>query len=148
MVLLLVRHGEAVQSRGGPDEERYLTERGRAESRALGAALAGRLSSRGLRVESVVASPLVRAVQTAELVAGEIGFEGVIATDAAFVPDADPRAALARIPSSHGGLVAVVCHEPIVRRMASLAASQRGLAQFHTGGAAWIEPGQGLVFLP
>jgi broad specificity phosphatase PhoE len=62
--LVLVRHGETEWSRTGRHTGRTdvpLTDRGRAEARAVGKALAGRTFSR------VVASPLGRAVETARL---------------------------------------------------------------------------------
>lgn len=62
--LVLVRHGETEWSRSGQHTGRTdipLTDAGRAEARALAAALADRSFSR------VVSSPLVRAVETARL---------------------------------------------------------------------------------
>lgn len=68
MLLYLIRHAEAVEL-GSPgatrDFDRALTPRGRDQSRALGDALA----RRGLPIDAIVASPLVRAHQTAAEVA-------------------------------------------------------------------------------
>jgi phosphohistidine phosphatase len=68
MELYLLRHGDAVDRFTGGyarDEERPLTERGREEARA--AALA--LRELRARPDQVVTSPLVRAQQTAQIVA-------------------------------------------------------------------------------
>jgi phosphohistidine phosphatase len=63
--LWLLRHGEAEPHGTRADSERRLTDRGRAQSRAAGAALA-RL---GAEFELALFSPKVRARQTAELAA-------------------------------------------------------------------------------
>jgi phosphohistidine phosphatase len=61
--LWLLRHGEAVPHESKPDFERDLTPRGERQSAAAGEALA-RL---GLEFAACYTSPLVRAVETAEL---------------------------------------------------------------------------------
>lgn len=64
--LYIFRHGEAVE--GGehlPDGWRYLTEKGRAATRSI----ASHLASHGLSSCRILSSPLVRAVQTAQIVA-------------------------------------------------------------------------------
>lgn len=66
MRILLVRHGEAVPYDTTPvDELRWLTSAGRCEVRAVALALA----ARGVRFTRVYTSPLVRAVQTTEILA-------------------------------------------------------------------------------
>lgn len=68
--LYIFRHGEAVE--GGvqlPDGWRYLTEKGRAATRSI----ASQLSSHGLSSCRIFSSPLVRAVQTAQIVAETCG---------------------------------------------------------------------------
>ena len=64
MRVTLIRHAEAGDD-APRDESRALTVRGRADARRLGRALA----RRGVRFTLIVTSPLVRAVQTAEIVA-------------------------------------------------------------------------------
>ena len=71
--IVLVRHADAVSEGPGlPDEHRYLSAAGRQQSRELGALLA----EAGIVVGAAVASPLVRAVQTGELVLAAIGWGG------------------------------------------------------------------------
>lgn len=71
MELLFLRHGEAGERRawGGSDEERPLTAEGRAQTAAEGLAL------RRLQIvpDIILTSPLVRARQTAEILATEMG---------------------------------------------------------------------------
>jgi phosphohistidine phosphatase len=65
MRLYLIRHAEAEpQDEGGgePDAERRLTEVGHAQSKVVAAGL----QRRGVRLNALVTSPLVRAHQTAE----------------------------------------------------------------------------------
>lgn len=65
MLLYLIRHAEAEDLGAGGifrDFDRPLTTRGRTQSRALAEAFA----RRGITVDTVVASPLVRAYQTAK----------------------------------------------------------------------------------
>ncbi len=77
MRVTLIRHAEAGDD-APRDESRALTSRGRADARRLGRALA----RRGVRFTAIVTSPLVRAVQTAEIVAAATEYRGrMTATD-------------------------------------------------------------------
>jgi phosphohistidine phosphatase len=62
--LWLLRHGEAEPHGMRPDERRKLTERGERQSRAAGAAL----KALDVRLDAVLSSPRVRALDTARLV--------------------------------------------------------------------------------
>jgi phosphohistidine phosphatase len=68
--LWLLRHGEAVPH-DDDDDARPLTDRGRAQSRAVGRALA----ALDIPVHLCFTSPKVRALQTAELACEELGIE-------------------------------------------------------------------------
>jgi phosphohistidine phosphatase len=63
MDLYLIRHADAGDRRqwDGDDAERPLTELGRNQSRALGAAF----QARGIALDAILTSPLTRTVQTA-----------------------------------------------------------------------------------
>jgi phosphohistidine phosphatase len=113
MDLLVIRHADAGDAAefaktGRPDDERPLSDEGRKKMRQV---------TRGLRAlvpEIVVlaASPLVRAQQTAEIVAAEFG-DAAIETVPALRPG-QPPAALAQWLGRRrpDGLAAVVGHEP------------------------------------
>src|SRR4051794_7556447 len=60
-VLWLLRHAEAEE--GSPDADRALTERGREQARVAGAALA----ALGVELDACLASPKVRALETAKI---------------------------------------------------------------------------------
>jgi phosphohistidine phosphatase len=68
-VIWLLRHGDAEE--GFPDSERKLTAKGEQQARAAGAALA----ALGVNLDACVASPKVRAVETARLVCEHLGIE-------------------------------------------------------------------------
>ena len=72
MKLYVTRHGETTWNAankvcGRTDVD--LTERGREQARALGE----KLRRQGVKIDRIVASPLKRAVETARLIAGQIG---------------------------------------------------------------------------
>ena len=66
-MIWLLRHGDAAD--GSPDAERPLTDKGRAQSRAAGAAL----KVLGITLEACLTSPKLRAADTARLACGELG---------------------------------------------------------------------------
>lgn len=68
---VFVRHGESVgnvESRWQGQSDYVLTERGRAQARAL----AQRWKSEGVRFNLIISSPLVRAKETAEIIAAAL----------------------------------------------------------------------------
>jgi phosphohistidine phosphatase len=66
-MIWLLRHGEAED--GSPDAERKLTAKGERQSRAAGAAL----KKLGVELDACLASPKVRAADTAKLACEELG---------------------------------------------------------------------------
>ena len=70
----LARHGEATYETGVSDGDGQLTPHGRAQARRLAELL------RGERIARVWTSPLARAVQTAEIVAGRLDVDVVVAS--------------------------------------------------------------------
>ena len=65
----MLRHGDAED--GSPDAERRLTPKGERQSRAAGAALA----ALGVKLDACLASPRVRAADTARLACEPLGLE-------------------------------------------------------------------------
>jgi phosphohistidine phosphatase len=68
-MIWLLRHGDAAD--GSPDAERPLTEKGERQSRAAGRAL----KALGVSVDACLASPKVRAADTAKLACEALGLE-------------------------------------------------------------------------
>lgn len=111
MDILIVRHGQAVDDAPGlGDSGRWLTGKGRKATRRVAKWLARRKE----RCPSAIwTSPLVRAVQTAEIVAGAAKLAEEVTVLPELSPGRDP-ADLLRLLSSRRGPepLALVGHEP------------------------------------
>jgi len=122
MQILLVRHGDAVEHGARTDGERWLTQKGRRTTRAVAAAL----RTDGVALQRMFTSPLVRAVQTCEIVASDHAFEGPLEVLAALVPSGDASDVVLTLDGiDDGQVVALVGHEP---SMSALAAHLLGVA--------------------
>lgn len=125
MKIILVRHGDADADipEGLEDDARALTTRSRLALPAHFAALADRIGTPNL----IYMSPLVRAVQTATLLAQAIGYEGPLRATRALFPDG-PVGSLDGLLEPHAGeVVILVGHQP---SMGSAAAHFLGLGGF------------------
>lgn len=110
MKLILVRHAAAIErSSGGADELRYLTPEGRAFFRKT----ARTLGKKGLAPEAILTSPLLRAVQTADILAESLDYSGPLAALEALAPGFDLDR-LARVLADYrqAGELVIVGHEP------------------------------------
>jgi phosphohistidine phosphatase len=135
VIIVLMRHGEAVDSRIAIEPERYLTRAGRDECRSTGSSL----KKMGISLTHAYSSPLVRAVQTAELVAAQLGFAGPVAAFGALVPSGSAKDVVAMLARHAGGdVIALITHEPIVRSIAA-ELSGRSSPSFGTASAAIFE---------
>ena len=86
MELYLVRHAEAQErTENLVDDLRHLTRRGRKQAAKLGR----RLKKNRVRPALIITSPLVRAVQTAELLAAELGTNILVTAHAGLSGTAD-----------------------------------------------------------
>ncbi|MCG4453423.1 phosphohistidine phosphatase SixA [Pseudomonas sp. MMS21-TM103] len=113
MRLWLLRHGEAeVQARS--DAERALTAHGCQEVRQATVQLEGRA------LGAILASPYVRAQQTAALVRDALGYTGAIHTVPWLTPDSDPREVLRQLDRYDDGELLLVSHQPLVGTLAGL----------------------------
>lgn len=111
MELLLFRHGEAIESAPGlGDQGRWLTEKGRRTTRKVARFLDERASR---RPATVWTSSLVRAVQTAEILAATIGVKGEVVVQPDLAPNGDPAELVRIVATFRGrGPLAIVGHEP------------------------------------
>jgi phosphohistidine phosphatase len=112
MDLYIMRHG-AAEERGAqwPDDaQRPLTEDGRRKAREVAQGLA----AEGVALDAVFTSPLVRARETAEIVAKELGLSAKLRETKNLAPGADPEALLGELRASAPAAVGlmVVGHEP------------------------------------
>lgn len=110
MTLWLLRHGEA-EARARIDAERPLTERGRKEVRRNAERLRGR------PLQYILASPYLRAQQTAEIVREVLGLALPLITVDWATPDDSPREAANRL-DSYPGHCLLVSHNPLLGQLA------------------------------
>ena len=139
--IVLIRHADAVgEGPGLPDEHRFLSAEGRAAARALGALLA----EAGIAVGAAVTSPLVRAVQTAELVTGAIGWGGPVEATVRLAPGCAVRSAAewlgGRAATLSGALLAFG-HEPSISSLAELLGDEHRVSAFGKAEACLVEDG-------
>lgn len=113
MRLWLLRHGQA-EPQARSDAERALTAHGREEVRQMAVQLQGR------RLGAILASPYVRAQQTAALVREALGFTDGIHTVPWLTPDSDPREVLKQLDRYAQGELLLVTHQPLVGALAGL----------------------------
>jgi phosphohistidine phosphatase len=105
--LWLLRHGEAEPHDARPDDERQLTDRGRAQARAAGVALA----ALKVKIHLAFTSPKVRARDTALLACEALGIQPVEHGPLAAGFDADEALALLAAAGADQRVLAVG-HEP------------------------------------
>ena len=130
--LVLVRHGEAEGAGFGGDEQRALTEDGRRYVRAVGRLWAARAEA----VDVLITSPLVRAVQTAEILATALGLDAVTARpEVAFPATLEQLWAVIDEAPTHARGVMVVGHEPTLGVLASWLTPAAATLPFRTGTA-------------
>ncbi|MGE0322525.1 MAG: histidine phosphatase family protein [Polyangiaceae bacterium] len=141
MRVFLMRHSLAIQADHGlTDEQRYLSAPGRARATQMGQLL----RARGVECDAIVTSPLVRAVQTAELVQAALKPDGsapwvqVLPTLAPGYPPRLPAEELA----AFGVSVLVVGHEPGISGLGAFLSSRPGFPPFRPGQICALERGQ------
>ena len=118
MQVFLIRHADAVDpSATLRDEHRYLTPHGRDQARALG----DRLRWHDCGPSQVWCSPLVRAMQTAELALSRIDTNVDVHTQPLLVPDAPAHAVVAALATlAPDAEIFLVGHEPSLSAIAAL----------------------------
>ena len=133
-LLWLLRHGDAED--GSPDAERRLTRKGRDQSKTAGRALA----AIGVKLDACLASPKVRAAETARLACEPLGVEPELEPKLAGGPfDAEALAA------GLGDDVLLVGHDPdFSSAVHALTGAQ---VRMKKGGLAGIESGELRVLL-
>ncbi len=135
--ILLVRHADAVELTGSlTDAERFLSAAGRTQARAIGRAI----RSKEIEWDAVVCSPLVRAVQTAEIFAEAVGFAGVVEAVRSLSPGV-PARAMADAMRGRGDAIAVVAHEPDLTALGALFAGRPSFPSFRKGEAMLLDGG-------
>ncbi|MEW6719624.1 MAG: phosphoglycerate mutase family protein [Thermodesulfobacteriota bacterium] len=117
MRLYLVRHAEAVERSGAVLEtHRFLTAKGRLAFRDI----SRRVRELGASPEIIFSSPLVRAVQTAEILSERLKYRGEIVVAPELSPGFDHRALRSLLAAAgHPREAAFVGHEPDLGELAA-----------------------------
>ncbi len=112
MILYVVRHAHAVeQSRTLPDEWRYLTKHGRSTVKKLGS----RIVKNKPEPDVIITSPLVRTVQTAEILAEKIQYNNFIIASGLLLPGTDTQQLIKYLRKhKKTECVMIVGHEPLL----------------------------------
>lgn len=134
MKLWILRHGEA-KPQARTDAERELTVKGREEVLRSAAHLMGQ------PLQRIIASPYVRAQQTAELVRQALGFTDAIVTVPWLTPDCNPHKVLEQLDAYSAENVLLVSHQPLVGTLIGLAVhgSLQQAQPMHTASLARLE---------
>jgi len=117
MEIYILRHGIAeVRRAGRSDEDRKLTEEGRQKLRLVLARARKAKAAPSL----ILTSPLVRAVETAEIAAEVLGYASAIVRTDALLPSSSSRAVWREL-RGHAGEAAILLagHEPLLGETAS-----------------------------
>jgi len=136
MDLYILRHGKAGHSSGNPDDhKRPLTPAGRKEIRAI----ARWMESEKISFDGIASSPLVRANETARIVARTLNLEDRVVIWDDLAPGGDPDSVCYEASQSGKNTLLAIGHEPdlstligrIIARgeMASVLLTKGGLAK-------------------
>ena len=113
MKVWVLRHGEA-EPRANTDAERRLTNHGREQVLRSAARLLGQ------PLQAIIASPYVRAQQTAALVHDALGFEAAVRTVPWLTPDSDAGQVIGELDKLGLEHVLLVSHQPLVGTLVGL----------------------------
>jgi phosphohistidine phosphatase len=110
MIIHVVRHAEAIErSLDLPEDHRFLTRRGRKRFRKI----AGSLKKLGIEPDLILTSPLIRSVQTADILAEKLRFKGELKVASLLSPGFRPESLDELLDGyPQAGEVALVGHEP------------------------------------
>ena len=138
MELYLLRHGIAEdRAPSGRDADRRLTEEGRDRLRRI----LERAHAAGVRPSLILTSPYRRALETAEIAAHELGYDGKLVRSTALAPDSSPEQVWDMV-REHPGESAVLLagHEPLFSAVvAYLLGSTRSMVHFRKGALVRVD---------
>jgi phosphohistidine phosphatase len=142
MQLLVIRHAiaedrDAFAATGKDDSERPLTKRGERKMRDVAVGLARLVDS----LDAIGASPLLRAQQTARIVAEAYGSGGVDTVEA-LAPESEPSASLDWLTQHRSAqAIAIVGHEPHLGALVTwlMTGQSESRVTLRKGGACLLE---------
>ncbi len=117
MQIYLLRHGIAEDAKSGqPDSDRALTAEGRDKLRRV----LRRAGAADVVPTLILSSPYRRAVETAEIAADVLGYDGKVAKTHALVPEASPYDTWEEIRSRPDEKsILLASHEPLMSTLAA-----------------------------
>jgi len=116
MQIYLLRHGIAEDARGRADSERALTAEGREKLRRV----LKRARAAGAAPDLILSSPYRRAVETGDVAAEALGYQGKVVRTPALLPEASPCDAWEEIRARRdAGSILLASHEPLMSSMAA-----------------------------
>jgi phosphohistidine phosphatase len=135
--LYLVRHAEAIERSGTtPDASRYLTTKGRLAFRKI----VRRVRKVGITPDVIFTSPLLRAVQTAEILAERLNHEGPVVVAKELSPGFDLRALRSLLAEAGNPReAAFVGHEPDLGDIAATLIALPGVFPLRKGAVLALE---------
>lgn len=140
MKVFLVRHAHAVDEDAVlSDADRHLSARGRETAKNVGR----RLKEARVTFDALLTSPLVRAVQTAELLAGALELDVPVTTWPPLAPGGSLRRTAEELPA-RGACVACVGHEPGISTLCAMLANAPSFPSFRPGQVTLVEDGRAI----
>jgi len=115
MFLYVLRHGDAVQNSSLHDSERPLSDLGKLQAEAAGRFL----RSSNIRVDRILSSPLIRAVETATIVQKALNLSYAEQSEY-LVPGTRKNELFELINSKNGNSILLAGHEPHLSETVSL----------------------------
>jgi phosphohistidine phosphatase len=124
--IYLLRHGIAENGAPGrPDSERALTDEGREKLRRV----LERARAAGTAPSLILTSPYRRALETAEVAANTLGYDGKLLKIRVLVPESSPFDVWQEIRSRHEErAVLLASHEPLMSSLAAFLLGSPALA--------------------
>ncbi len=138
MEIYLLRHGIAEDHAAtGRDADRRLTDEGRAKLRRV----LERAHQAGVRPSLILSSPLRRALETAEIAARELGYEGKLLRTPALTPESSPQQVWDAVREHRDeSPILLAGHEPLFSAtVAYLLGSTHAMVHFRKGALARID---------
>lgn len=138
MELYLLRHGIAEdRSLTGRDADRRLTDEGRKKLREV----LERAHNAGVEPSLILSSPLKRALETAEIAAHELGYQGRITRSEAISPESSPARLWMDVREHHKeSSILIAGHEPLFSHtVAWMLGSTRAMVHFRKAALVRID---------
>jgi phosphohistidine phosphatase len=138
MELYLLRHGIAEdRAASGRDADRRLTDEGEKKLRRVLA----RAKEAGVSPALMISSPYKRAVETAEIAARELGYEGDLVRSPSLTPDSSPGSIWVELRAHRDQpSILLAGHEPLFSAtVAWLLGSTRAMVEFKKGALVRID---------